>query len=75
MSNCACISTGRNIPSSDKSSTVCQPISTGQLVSTGNSLENYWNNSEDTLLDVWGATKMQEINLTLDLQSYSKWNK
>ena len=39
MSNCTCISTGHqlNIPSLDKSSTVCQLISTGQLVSTGNS--------------------------------------
>ena len=61
-----------NIPSLDKSSTVCQLISTGQLVSTGNSQEYYWNTSEDTLLDVWGATKMQKIDLTLDLQSYSK---
>ena len=55
-----------------KSFTVCQLISTGQLVSTGNSQEYYWNASEDTLLDVWGATKMQKIDLTLDLQSYSK---
>jgi hypothetical protein len=59
VSNCTCISTGHqlNIPSLDKSSTVCQLISTGQLVSTGNSQEHYWNTSEDTLLDVWGATK------------------
>ena len=39
--------------------------------STGNYQECYWNTSEDTLLDVWGATKMQKIDLTLDLQSYS----
>ena len=71
MSNCTCISTGHqlDIPSLDTRSTVCQLISTGQLVSTGNSQEYYWNTSEDTLLDVWGATKMQEINLTLDFQS------
>ena len=34
MSNYTCISTGQplNIPSLDKSSTVCQPTPTGQLV-------------------------------------------
>ena len=57
MSNHTCISTGHqlNISSLDKSSTVCQLTSTGQLV-TGNYQEYYWNTSEDTLLDVWGAT-------------------
>ena len=40
--------------------------------STGNHQECYWNTLEDTLLDVRGATKMQEIDLTLDLQSYLK---
>ena len=42
--------------------------------STGNYQECYWNTSEDTLLDVRGATKMHKTNLTLDLQSYSNLN-
>ena len=39
---------------------------------SGDHQECYWNTLEDTLLDVRGATLMQEINLTLDLQSYLK---
>ena len=29
--------------------------------STGNDQECYWNTSEDTLLDVWGATKCNRL--------------
>ena len=69
MSNYTCISTGQqlNTPSLDKSSAVCQLTPTGQLVL----LESIKNATERYPTGCVRSYKMQKIDLTLNLQSYS----
>ena len=69
MSNYTCISTGQqlNIPSLDKSSTICQLTPTGQFVL----LESIKNATGRYPTGCVRSYKMQQIDLTLNLQSYS----